>query len=239
MSELFNNLGQPIGAPLPEWHARPLPARTVLTGHACHVEPLDPARHGSDLFKAYQADREGRLWTYMGYGPFATQQDFMRWLETAAAGSDPLFFAVVDNEDDAAKGVASYLRMEPAVGVIEVGHIHFSRSLQGTTMATEAMYLMMAHVFDTLGYRRYEWKCDALNEHSRKAAQRLGFTYEGLFRQATIYKGRNRDTAWYSIIDGEWPALKRAYQAWLAPDNFDADGKQRKQLAVFIKDERD
>ena len=151
-------------------------------------------------------------------------------MEAVCLGGDPLFHAVVDRNSGKAAGVASYLRIGPAVGVIETGHINYSPLLQRTPAATEAMYLMMRRVFDELGYRRYEWKCDSLNARSRRAAERLGFTYEGVFRQATLYKGRNRDTAWYSITDKEWPRLKYGFQAWLSPGNFDSDGCQRQSL---------
>jgi RimJ/RimL family protein N-acetyltransferase len=167
----------------------------------------------------------------MAYGPFATQAELGAWIGKAGQGDDPLFHAIIDKKTGKAAGQASYLRIEPAVGVIEVGHIVFAPSLQRTIGATEVMYLMMKRVFDELGYRRYEWKCDALNEASRKAALRLGFTFEGIFRQATMYKGRNRDTAWYSVTDAEWPALKSSYEVWLDPSNFDAEGRQRRSLA--------
>lgn len=229
----LNDLGQPIGAPLPGWTPRPLPPRTAMQGTYCRVEPLDPELHAEDLFRAYTADQEGRIWTYLPYGPFLTLRDFRAWMEKTCLGDDPLFHAVVDEQSGSALGVASYLRIAPAVGVIEVGHINLSPALQKTPMATEAMYLMMARVFDELGYRRYEWKCDAVNAGSRRAAERLGFTFEGVFRQATIYKNRNRDSAWFSILDREWPVAKRAFQAWLDPSNFDAEGRQKRSLAVL------
>jgi RimJ/RimL family protein N-acetyltransferase len=225
-----NELGQPIGFPVPGWTARPRPERHAMVGRWCRVEPLEPERHGSDLFAANAADREGRMWTYLAYGPFADFAAYRAWLAGAARSEDPLFHAIVDAKDGRALGVASYLRIEPAVGVIEVGHIAFSPALQRTPAATEAMYLMMRRVFDELGYRRYEWKCDALNAPSRRAAERLGFTFEGVFRQATLYKGRNRDTAWYAVLDTEWPERKAAFEAWLAPGNFDAEGRQRARL---------
>ncbi len=231
MPEETNALGQPIGASLPDWSPCPPPPRETMEGRFCRVEPLDPARHAEDLFEAFSADAEARIWTYLPYGPFATLADFQAWMEKTCRGDDPLFHAVVDRETSRALGVASYLRITPAVGVIEVGHINFAPALQRTPAATEAMYLMMARVFDALGYRRYEWKCDALNAASQAAARRLGFTYEGIFRQATIYKARNRDTAWFAILDSEWPAAKAAFQAWLSPENFDAEGRQKRSLA--------
>lgn len=228
-----NELGQPVGAPLPDWQPARLPPRTAMQGRYCRVEPLEPDRHGEDLFAAFAADREGRGWTYLPYGPFPAPGPFQDWLHQAASGSDPLFHAIVAADSGRACGLASFLRIEPGTGCIEVGHIHYAPALQRRPAATEAMYLMMARVFDELGYRRYEWKCDSLNAPSRAAALRLGFSYEGLFRQATIYRGRNRDTAWYSVIDAEWPMLRAAFRAWLDPANFDVAGRQRRSLAAL------
>jgi RimJ/RimL family protein N-acetyltransferase len=229
-----NEFGQPIGAALPQWTIRPHPPRTSIAGRFCSVEPLDPAGHADALYDGIgaPANHDGR-WTYLPYGPFETRQSFQDWLRTAVASSDPLFFAVVDPQGRAI-GVAAYMRVDRANGVIEVGHLNFSRALQRTAAATEAMYLMMRRAFDELGYRRYEWKCDSLNAPSRRAAERLGFTYEGLFRQAVVYRQRNRDTSWFSIIDAEWPSRKDAFEAWLAPENFDAAGVQRKPLSAFM-----
>ena len=231
MSERRNALGQPIGFAVPDWTARPRPPRTNLEGRYALVEPINPDRHAADLFLANGEDTDGPMWTYMPYGPFASLAEYRAWMEASCLGEDPMFHALCDRRSGRAAGVASYLRIEPAVGVIEVGHIALSPSLQKTVAATEAMYLMMARVFDELGYRRYEWKCDAINAPSRRAAERLGFTFEGIFRQATLYKGRNRDSAWYAVIDKEWPALKRAYLTWFDPGNFDASGRQRQSLA--------
>ena len=218
-----NALGQEVGQLVPGWTARAAPPRTVMTGRTCRVEPLDPARHGRDLAAANVADGEGRNWTYLSYGPFAAAADYDHWLEGAAASADPLFHAVIDSARGTAVGVAAYLRIDQAHGTIEVGHINFSPRLQRTTAATEAMALMMARVFDELGYRRYEWKCDSLNRASRAAALRLGFRFEGIFRQAMVVKGRNRDTAWFSLLDSEWPAVRDAFARWLDPSNFDAE----------------
>lgn len=178
------------------------------------------------------------MFTYMTFGPFGDAAALQVFLEESAACDDRLFFAVVRRSDERALGLAAYLRIDPAAGSIEVGSLAFSPALQRTTEATEAMALMMAYVFDELGYRRYEWKCDSLNAASRRAATRLGFVFEGIFRQATVVRGRNRDTAWFSITDREWPALRRAQGAWLAPDNFDPTGKQRRALADYIARER-
>ena len=200
-----------------------------MEGRFCRVEPLEPDRHAADLFAAHAIDREGRNWTYLPYGPFATLAAYRRWIDATCLARDPLFHAVVDLRTERPTGVASYLRITPAEGTIEVGHLSFSPLLQRTPAATEAMYLMMRRAFE-LGYRRYEWKCDALNAPSRAAAQRLGLTFEGVFRQATIYKGRSRDTAWLAAIDGEWPTLRDRFERWLAPANFDAAGNQRARL---------
>lgn len=224
-------LGEPpLGAPLPGWTPPPAPPRSAMTGRFCRVEPLSPEAHAAELFAAYGADRENRIWTYLPYGPFDDLEAFRKWMDATCRGDDPLFHAIVDPATGKALGVASYLRIAPAAGSIEVGHINYSPALQGTAIATEAMYLMMARVFDELGYRRYEWKCNALNAGSCRAAARLGFTFEGVFRQAAVIKGRNRDTAWYSLLDHEWPRAKAAFEAWLAPANFDTDRRQKHRL---------
>ena len=193
------------------------------------LEPVDPARHARDLFEASRG-ADG-IWTYLAYGPFESIHEFTAWLEARAASTDPLFYAVVDREAREARGMASYMRMAPADGVIEIAHIWFAPPLQRTRQATEAIFLLARRVFDDLGYRRLEWKCDALNAPSRRAADRFGFTYEGTFRQHMVVKDRNRDTAWFSIIDGEWPSRRAAFEQWLAPSNFDPDGRQRRTLA--------
>jgi RimJ/RimL family protein N-acetyltransferase len=230
MNQRVNEFGQPIGAPIPNWEPRPLPARRALDGRYARLEPLDPVTHAEPLFEAISLDEEGRRWTYLPYGPFEDLDTYRGWLEGVAAPDDPLFFAIVDRERGVAAGVASYLRMAPEHGVIEVGHLQFSPRLARTRAATEAMFLMMAHVFDDLGYRRYEWKCDSLNGPSRGAAERLGFVFEGEFRQAVVYRGRNRDNAWFSITDTEWPELRASFERWLAPSNFDEGGNQRSRL---------
>ena len=238
MTARENEFGQPIGAALPGWKPVPRPPRDPLVGRACAIEALVPARHAAALHAAFAEDKTGESWTYLSYGPFPKRSAFEQWLVATCLGDDPLFHAVLDRPGGTAIGMASYLRIDPPAGVIEIGHIHFAPRLQRTLAATEALYLMMRRVFEELGYRRYEWKCDALNAPSRRAALRLGFAFEGIFRQATVYRGRNRDTAWYSIIDGDWPALKRAYENWLDPANFDAAGGQRRRLAALIAAER-
>ncbi|HKB13930.1 MAG TPA: GNAT family protein [Vicinamibacterales bacterium] len=230
MSNELNALEQPIGFSVGGWKPPPRPPRAPMIGRTCRVEPLDPVRHGAQLHAANMLDREHRHWTYLPYGPFATFDDYAAWLHAVAASDDPMFHAIVDLATGEAVGVASYLRIDPAAGSIEVGHINYSPKLQRTVAATEAMYLMMKRAFE-LGYRRYEWKCHSLNARSRAAAQRYGFSYEGIFRQARVDKGRNRDTAWYAAIDREWPALDAAFRRWLDPANFDARGRQLTKLA--------
>ncbi len=223
--------GQPVGFPVPGWAGCPPPDGRPLAGAHCRVERLT-ARHAAALHAAFAAAPDGRGWTYMPYGPFPDAGAYRAWVEREALGDDPLYYAIVPASGGAA-GVASYLRIKPEAGVIEVGNIALAAALQRTTAATEAMYLMMRHAFDDLGYRRYEWKCDALNAASRAAAPRFGFAFEGIFRQALVYKGRNRDTAWYAIVDTDWPAIRTAFESWLAPENFDASGRQRRKLADF------
>lgn len=232
MSDHHNELGLPIGYPVPDWTAPSRPPRDPMEGRYCRVEPIDPDSHSADLHAANLMDSEGRIWAYLPYGPFETVDQYRVWMEEACLGEDPLFHAIVDLENGKAGGVASYLRIDPKNGSIEVGHINYAPSFQRSCAATEAMYLMMKRAFE-LGYRRYEWKCHALNERSRRAAMRLGLSFEGVFRQATIVKGRNRDTAWYAAIDSEWPALDAAFQTWLEPANFDADGTQQQPLSTL------
>jgi RimJ/RimL family protein N-acetyltransferase len=226
----LNAMGQPIGFPVPDWKPAEFPSRTVMEGQFCRLEPLNPAQHARQLFQANSLDSDNRIWTYLPYGPFEGFDEYHQWLCQSALGNDPLYFAIVDRTLNQALGVGSYLRIDQRHGTIEVGHLCYSPLLQEKSAATEAMYLMMERAF-SLGYRRYEWKCHSLNAPSRKAAQRLGFSYEGIFRQAAVWKGRNRDTAWYSIIDREWPVLKQAYQRWLAPENFDSAGQQKISLS--------
>ncbi|NBN76923.1 GNAT family N-acetyltransferase [Microvirga tunisiensis] len=222
--------GLPVGAAVADWRGAALPDGRRLDGRLCRLERLAMERHASDLFRAWRADAEGRNWTYLAYGPFADEAALVAFYGDMAARTDPLFYAIVDQLSGVALGVASFLRMDPAHGVVEVGHISYGPALQRSPLATEAMYLMMRHAFDDLGNRRYEWKCDDRNGPSRRAALRLGFTYEGTFRQAMVYKGRNRDTAWFSVLDSEWPRLKAAFEAWLDPANFDAAGQQIRRL---------
>lgn len=230
MNQLLNEYGQPVGRPMPEWTARARPQRKSIEGRYCGLEALQPQQQGRDLFDAYGTAADGRDWTYMVMGPFTESGAFQEYLEKAAASEDPLHYAVVDRVAGRAVGTLALMRIDPVNGVIEVGSVMFSPLLKRTPISTEAQYLLMRYVFDELGYRRYEWKCDSLNAPSRKTAQRLGFQFEGVFRQATLYKGRSRDTAWFSIIDSEWPAIRSAFEDWLSPSNFDSLGLQRKSL---------
>jgi RimJ/RimL family protein N-acetyltransferase len=230
MANSNNPLGQPIGPPVPDWTARPRPPRTAMDGRYCRIEPLDVARHAAPLFAAISKDQTGASWTYLASDPVRTLPEYTAYLTRVFTSDDPLCHTIIDKASGAPAGVASLMRIDPANGVIEVGHIHYAPALQRTPGATEAMYLLMCRVFDELGYRRYEWKCDSHNQPSRAAAARYGFTYEGIFRQAVVTKGRSRDTAWFSIIDSDWPNLKQAYDAWLSPANFDASGQQKQRL---------
>ncbi len=234
----LNEHGQPVGLDVADWVPCARPSRTPMQGRFCRVEPLDGAVHAEALYEANSLDRDGANWTYLGYEPFKSLSEYRAWIEKDCTGQDPFFHAIVDSTTDRAVGVASLMRIVPGNGCIEVGNINYSPKLQQQPAATEAMYLLMSRVFDELGYRRYEWKCDSLNGPSRAAANRLGFTFEGIFRQALVYKGRNRDTAWFSIVDHEWPAIQRAFKGWLDTSNFDSEGRQRESLGQFMARER-
>ena len=219
----------PQGQLLADWTPPPHPpAGLTLQGKHIRLDPLEADDHAADLFAAFSG--HDALWDYMPYGPFSSASAYHRWVKDHQGRNDPVFFALTDTATGHALGVTSYLRITPDSGSIEVGHICLSPALQRTPAATEAMFLMMDWAFRA-GFRRYEWKCNALNLPSRRAAQRLGFSYEGIFRNHTVSKGRNRDTAWFSVIDSEWPALREAFAAWLAPANFDATGQQRERLS--------
>lgn len=226
-----NEFGQILGEKIIGWQvARRPDGSKVLQGSYCYLEPINVLKHGSALFHSLSLDNKGETWTYLPYGPFADEKDFCVWLEQVSQEQDTQLYAIF-NKEHQALGIAGYLRINPQHGVIEVGHLHYSRQLQKTPVATEAMYLMMKYSFDELGYRRYEWKCNSLNEASKAAARRLGFSFEGVFRQCNIFKNRNRDTAWFSILDSEWPQLNSRFSKWLADSNFDNDGKQRQRLS--------
>lgn len=219
----------PVGDALQDWTPRPAPPPTPMIGRFCRLEPLAPERHGVGLWRAIAGPESAARWTYMGYGPFADQAAFSAWLEGGRDKADPQFFTICA-PDSAPLGLAAFLRIDPASGVIEIGHLMFGPALSRRPAATEAIALMLRRVFDELGYRRCEWKCDALNTASRRAAARFGFVYEGTFRQALVYKGRNRDTAWHALLDGDWPQRRAAFDAWLAPENFTTDGMQLRPL---------
>ena len=225
-----NEFGQPIGGPVDGWQPRPAPTPRVLTGRYVCLEPVT-AGHAPDLYDALCGPEGAPLWTYRPEPVPVDLAELTSRLEAAASAPTVTFAIVPDGM--AAQGLASLMRADPAQGSVEVGAIIWSRRLQRTRAATEALALLAGHVFDDLGYRRLEWKCDSLNEPSRVAAARLGFSYEGRFRQAMVYQGRNRDTDWFSIVDAEWPAVRAAYDAWLDPSNFDADGDQRRRLSTL------
>jgi len=233
LTEHTNHLGQPIGFPVEGWTARQRPPRTPMTGRFCRVEPLDAGRHAAELYAANSADCDGRMWTYLPWGPYDRFDDYLAAMKAGLLREDFITYAVIDAVGGKAAGLASYLNINSAAGSIEVGGIAYSPALQRRPAGTEAMYLMMRRVFDELGYRRYEWKCNALNAPSRAAAARYGFRFEGIFRQADVVKGRNRDTAWFSITDSEWPRIKGAFERWLDPGNFDGEGRQRMRLSAL------
>ncbi|WP_428545519.1 GNAT family N-acetyltransferase [Profundibacter sp.] len=221
-----------LGPKLKNWMPPPCPTAPVLEGRYARLERLDADRHADELHRANAAD--DTLWDYMAHGPFLSALAYSNWVHTAVAVNDPYYYAIKNLETGQYEGVASYLRIRPEMGDIEVGSIVFTPPLQRTRAATEAMFLMMQWAFE-VGYRRYEWKCDALNQPSRRAALRLGFTFEGIFRQHMVIKGRNRDTAWFSVIDSEWPALKTAFETWLSSENFSTNGQQRQSLSDLTR----
>lgn len=217
---------------LSNWQPCPTPDQRVLQGRFVRLEALAVSRHGDDLWRALQGP-DPALWDYLPYGPFSERTGFDAWLTGNTAHRDPLFYAVIDQASGRALGLFSYLNIAAQDGCIEIGHVAFGAPMQRTAGATEAIYLLARHAFDDLGYRRLEWKCNAANTRSRRAAERFGFTYEGLFRQHRVSKGKNRDTAWFSIIDGEWQRCRDAFQRWLAPENFDDRGQQRQALETL------
>jgi RimJ/RimL family protein N-acetyltransferase len=221
-----------LGVKVKGWAPPPRPAEAVITGRAVQLEPLSADQHAADLFRAFSG--HDALWDYLPYGPFASASAYHRWAKEREAGDDPRFYVLRDLATGHCGGIASYLRISPEAGSIEVGHICIAPELQRGLAATEAMWLMMDWAFRA-GYRRYEWKCNALNMASRRAAQRLGFSYEGVFRNHLVVKGRNRDTAWFAVTDGDWPALSEAFRAWLARANFDATGNQKERLSDLTR----
>jgi len=231
MQQELNIFGQPIGASLSTWTERPFPPLTPMLGRHCSLEPLDVERHAADLYAAHAEASDGRDWTYLFVGPFAGLSDYVGHLRSEAARRDPQHHAIVDTATMKPVGTAALMRIDPANGVIEVGHVTYSPRLKRSRAGTEAMFLLMTRVFDELKYRRYEWKCDSLNAPSRRAALRYGFAFEGIFRQAIVYKGRNRDTAWYAMTDRDWPLVRAAFEQWLSAENFDPQGHQRRTLS--------
>ena len=215
------------------WTPRQKPGRVVLDGRYVSLEPLDTERHGSQLFSASQVPDADDKFRWLAENPVDDEAAFLAWVKKSEASEDPLYFAVVDKASGKVAGRQTYMRIDTQNGVIEIGNIYWGPLIARKRAATEALYLFMRHAFADLGYRRFEWKCNNDNEPSKRAALRFGFTFEGVFRQHLIVKGLNRDTAWFSIIDKEWPALEKAYEAWLAPENFDADGQQRRKLETF------
>ena len=209
-----------------------LPSKKKLIGKYCFLEPINIRKHSKDLYKNFSLDKKNIIWTYLPYGPFKSHESFKKWLKSFCLNKDPFFYAIYSKKHNQYCGMASYLRITPEHGSIEVGHINYSPILQNTTEGTETMYLMMKNAFEVLGNRRYEWKCNNLNSASKYAAERLGFKFEGIFRQMFIFKGRNRDTAWYSIIDKEWPNYKKKYLFYLKKFNFTKTNRQRKRLKI-------
>lgn len=220
---------------LKNWTARPRPERKALDGKYVRLEPLSATKHGDGLFEAATVGNADDRFRYLGETTPASRAEFQPWLEKAEASEDPLYFACIDKASGKVAGRQTLMRIDPANGVIEIGHIHWGPLMQRRPAATEAHFLFMRYAFDQLGYRRWEWKCNNANEPSKRAAERFGFSHEGVFRQHLVIKGQNRDTAWYSIIDGEWPALKKAYEGWLDPTNFDTDQNQKRRLEDFRK----
>ena len=227
------------GDPLERLPSGVRPERTVLVGRSVRLEPLQPDRHGDALYHAsHGSDVARQIWDYLPDGPWPTQADFDHWLRTAAAPADWVTYAVCPNESGRAAGMASFLDIQPQAGVIEIGYIWFAPDLQRTRAATEALFLLIAHAMDDLGYRRMQWRCNSLNAKSRAAARRLGYRFEGIFYHHMVVKGRNRDTAWYSILDHEWPEVREIIKAWLADANFDADGLAKTSLAAEMAAKR-
>lgn len=226
-----NEYGQPIGFSVEDWDIKKKPdSKKILVGRLCQLEPLIIEKHAESLHQIFWETPSSASWTYLPYGPFHQQEELILWMNKILNEEGTQMYAIIDKASKKPIGLSGYLRINPEHGVIEVGHLHFSSRLKKTPLATEAMYLMMHYVFEELGYRRYEWKCHSLNEASKNAALRLGFQFEGIFRQSNVFKGHNRDTAWFSILDHEWPSLKENFESWLQPNNFDENGQQKRKL---------
>lgn len=226
-----NQFGQILGNLIENWIPCQKPTPAIIQGKYCLLEPIEIDKHAVKLFDVLAIDNQGESWTYLPYGPFDTFNEFKNWLIKTMSDNNVLLYAVLNKKTYGPIGISGYLRMDPEHGVIEIGHLHFSKLLKQTSLATEVIYLMLQHAFDKYGYRRCEWKCNDLNGPSRQAAKRFGFTFEGIFRQNYIFKNRNRNTAWFSIIDNEWPLLKIKFEKWLDPNNFDISGQQILKLA--------
>ncbi len=227
-----NQFGQLVGGIIEDWRGALKPNKELsLQGRYCMLVPIELHQHATKLYNAFAINNKGDSWTYLPYGPFETQNDFENWLNRTLAEPDTLLYAILDEKTQEPIGIAGFLRINPPHGVIEIGHLHFSAKLRQTALATEAIYLLLQYAFDSMGYRRCEWKCHHFNEPSKLAAKRFGFTFEGVFRQSNVFKERNRDTAWFSIIDTEWPLIQRRFEKWLHPDNFDVTGMQILKLA--------
>lgn len=235
MAHQLNHYGQPIGLDVADWTGCSRPSGETLSGKYCRLEHVNPQKHAHSLFEAYQQATDQRDWTYLSVGPFSDRQEFQCYLELQSQSKDPLHYIVVDQATNKALGTLALMRIDDKNGVVEVGFVIYSPALKHSRIATEAQYLLMSYALGSLGFRRYEWKCDSLNAASRSAALRLGFQFEGIFRQLVIYKGRTRDTAWFSIIDSEWPHLEQAYDTWLNESNFDSSGKQKISLSQLTQ----
>ncbi|WP_337064886.1 GNAT family protein [Rouxiella badensis] len=230
----LNHFGQPIGDEIPGWQTRPLPEPITLQGSYCHLEPLDVGKHSKSLFNAWHSIDDDRDWTYFSINRPASQKECDTYITKIFSLKDPLYFAVIDNATGDAIGGVSLMRIDAVNGVAEIGWVNWSPLMKRSRFGTEAIYLLLSYLFDTLGYRRCEWKCNSLNDASNASAKRFGFTFEGTFRQALITKGNNRDTCWYSIIDGEWPPIGAAFRQWLSADNFTTEGLQKQKLEAFM-----
>lgn len=235
MSYQLNQYDQPIGLDIPNWTGCLRPSGETLNGKYCRLEHVNSEKHGEELYSAYQLATDGRDWTYLSVGPFTEPQQFESYLQQLATSTDPVHYAVIDKQNGKALGTLALMRIDQKNGSIEVGFVVYSPALKHSRIATEAQFLLMSYALGTLGYRRYEWKCDSLNAPSRAAAQRLGFKFEGVFRNHVVYKGHTRDTAWFSIIDSEWPQLKTVFEAWLDESNFDENGRQKVSLSELTQ----